>query len=949
LGSLDDLGSTSDAGIDLGGLDDLDSTGDSGSDLGSLDDFGGDTGSSDNSGTDFADLDDLGSSGDTGSDLGGLDDLGIDLGSDTGSSDNSATDFADLDDLGALNDLGSTGDSGSDLGSLDDFGGDTGSSDNSAADFAGLDDLGSTIDSGSDLGTLNDLGNTGDSGSDLGGLDDLGGDINLDDLGTTSDIEIDSVMDTPEVGDDTIGELASLDDEASIPDLESFSPTDEAMKDSNEELDDLSFSISGFTDIDDSGASDFSYETPGASFSTGDFEDMDSRSSFTEDEYAKFKKNLAKYPLNLRVELEKIIADDAYKDDAIFEIIEKIIKGATARQIASYLQKYLDVDVSVPRDYERRTAEQYAAYKKSLEYQLKNRILPLLAVAVVFGFLCWGLFVFTEKFIYRPAMADKNYKAGYSLLQEDMFPQSEIKFNEAVSYKPKKGWYLKYAQGYRDKKQYDRARAMYERTIKVFNHDKTAGMEWAKMELYDLYNYQRAEQLVKREILDNHINDPDGMLLLGDVYLEWATEKDPSKFEEALIHYNDVNNMYGPNVEYDKRFMRYYIRTNDLKTVLAYKAYFYPDDVKEAKRNKRNKKVLTSADLIELSEYLMEKLYGPLPPNEEYLRSHIENVRQLLDMAVEADKTVPEAYYNLARYFIQTENQNNSEILLTTSLKLFENAADRKPERIQKNIDAYRLLGELYVSQQQYLLAEETYGQGIKLFEDEQEKSFLKPTEKIGHLYSDVGDLDYFISGNTDIALANYKKAIENGYETPSVNYRIGYIEYADKNYSEALKSFLKVNQDKYYDRNLMFAIGNVLSLRNDDYSSQGYYQRLLEDLDRDRNRVLMPQVKTSDAELVDLYMKTSNNLGVVLHRLANRTGNSQLNAQSMVMFSDSIRAWDSLTRNPETLIRIDGSNLASQNMKYVSHPYSNFSPAIYIEIPRTLDGEKVLEQTFVK
>lgn len=756
-------------------------------------------------------------------------------------------------------------------------------------------------------------------------------------------------MDAPEADDDTLGELTSLDDDASVPDLESFSPTDEAMKDSAEELDDLSFSISGFTDADDSGVSDFSYETPGTTFSNNDADDVDSRSSFTEEEYAKFKKNLAKYPLNLRVELEKIIADDSYKDDAVFEIIEKIIKGATARQIASYLQKYLDVDVSVPRDYERRTAEQYAAYKKSLEYQLKNRILPLLAVAVVFGFLCWGLFVFTEKFIYRPAMADKNYKAGYSLLQEDMFPQSEIKFNEAVSYKPKKGWYLKYAQGYRDKKQYDRARAMYERTTKVFNHDKTAGMEWAKMELYDLYNYEGAEQLVKREILDNHINDPDGMLLLGDVYLEWATEKDPSKFQEALIHYNDVNNMYGPNVEYDKRFMRYYIRTNDLKTVLAYKAYFYPDDVKEAKRNKRNKKVLTSSDLIELSEYLMDKLYGPLPPNEEYLRSHIENVRQLLDMAVEADKTVPEAYYNLARYFIQTENQNNAEILLSTSLKLFENAEERKPERIQKNVDAYRLLGELYTSQQQYLLAEETYGQGIKLFEDEQEKSFLKPTEKIGHLYSDVGDLDYFISGNTDIALANYQKAIENGYETPSVNYRIGYIEYAGKNYSEALKSFLKVNQDKYYDRNLMFAIGNVLSLRNDDYSSQGYYQRLLEDLDKDRTRVLMPQVKTSDAELVDLYMKTSNNLGVVLHRLANRTGNSQLNAQSMVMFSDSIRAWDSLTRNPETLIRIDGSNLASQNMKYVSHPYSNFSPAIYIEIPRTLDGEKVLEQTFVK
>ena len=38
---------------------------------------------------------------------------------------------------------------------------------------------------------------------------------------------------------------------------------------------------------------------------------------------------------------------------------------------------------------------------------------------------------------------------------------------------------------------------------------------------------ERAEEIIKREILDYHINDPDALLLLGDVYLEWATEKNP--------------------------------------------------------------------------------------------------------------------------------------------------------------------------------------------------------------------------------------------------------------------------------------------------------------------------------------------------------------------------------------------------------------------------------------
>ena len=90
--------------------------------------------------------------------------------------------------------------------------------------------------------------------------------------------------------------------------------------------------------------------------------------------------------------------------------------------------------------------------------------------------------------------------------------------------------------------------------------------------------------------------------------------------------------------------------------------------------------------------------------------------------------------------------------------------------------------------------------------------------------------------------------------------------------------------------------------------------------------------------------MKANNNLGVTLYRLAQQTGNSNMNAEAMVRLSDSIRAWDSLTRNPNTMIRLEGSNLAAQNSKYITHPYPEFEPAIYTDIPRLLAGEKGLE-----
>lgn len=764
------------------------------------------------------------------------------------------------------------------------------------------------------------------------------GDIEFTDEGS-SDIGTSDILSEIENGNDlgAISNLNSSDEELdSLPfdSLGDFTTTDESMENSNS----MDFEIPGFSGGDDF---DFDYSNISNNNASSIDSPVEKRTSLTEEEYKIFKKNLKEYPLNLRIEIEKLIVGNEFKDDVVFVVIEKIINGSSARQISAYLSKYLDISVEVPRDFERRTAQQYDAYKKSLEYQLKNRVLPIFIASVLAVCMAVGMFFLVERFVYRPVMADMLYKEGYELLESNLFPQSEATFNRAVTFKPKKKWFFKYARGYCEKKQYDRSRRMYENSLLRFNHDKLLGMEYAQMELYELFNYERAEEIVKREILDYHINDPDALLLLGDIYLEWATEKDPEKFKLAFAQYTDLISLFGNSDEYTKRLMRYYIRTDNLREVLPIKAYFYG----------LKKNVLGSSDLTELSGYLLDKLYGYLSPSDEYLRTQIENVRQLLEMAIEADPSVPEPHYNLARYFIYTGNEENAQILLNSAISQFDNSKTQKPKRIQKNIDCYRLLGEIYTNQQQYLLAEETYGKGIVLFETEQKNSFLKATPEIGKLYADLGDLDYFISGNMDNALISFNKAISNEYDNASVNYKIGFIQYANENYEQALTSFIKVAQEKSEDKHLLFSLGNVLALRNDDYSAQGYYERLIDKLDLEKARagVLLPQIQSSDGELVDLYMKTSNNLGVILNRLAKRTGNSSLNAQAMVNLSSSLRAWDALTRNQTTMVRLDGSNLAAQNLKYISHPYSDFEPSIYVSIPRVLVGEHILEQTFIK
>ena len=91
------------------------------------------------------------------------------------------------------------------------------------------------------------------------------------------------------------------------------------------------------------------------------------------------------------------------------------------------------------------------------------------------------------------------------------------------------------------------------------------------------------------------------------------------------------------------------------------------------------------------------------------------------------------------------------------------------------------------------------------------------------------------------------------------------------------------------------------------------------------------------------LYLYAANNYGVVLHKIARRTGNSQKNAQSIVQFQQSLRAWDSLTRNQTSMKRLEGSNLAAENIKYITHPVTDFEPSIYLDIPKTLTDQERL------
>ena len=654
------------------------------------------------------------------------------------------------------------------------------------------------------------------------------------------------------------------------------------------------------------------------------------KNTLTDKEYEAFLRNLKDYPLNLRIEIEKFIVGDEFKDEVVYDVIQKVIKKVSARHLASHLEKLLDINIPVPREFERRTVAQYEEYKKSAEYQLKNRIIPAAIIGLLSACILFLIFLFAKNFIYIPAKANSIYKEGYALLEAGAYPQSEELFDEASSYQRQKRWFFKYAEGYSNHKQYERARLVYQSGLRYFNHDKKMGLKYAEMELYQLRNYENAENVVRREVLDYYINDKDGMLLLGDIFLEWGSDKEPRKLDEAYEVYSDIISLYGQKDPYLARLLRYYIRTDDLRNVLQLKDYFYP-----------RKKSLGGQDLVELSGYLLDKVSGNIAPADEKLLVYIEDVRELLERAVKLAPEIPESTYNMGLYFLNSKNYIPAKEWLLLSLDAFEKYPFRTKARVLNHINTYRLLGDIGMEDEEYIEAEEFYRKGISLFEEEKVAG-LQGNKNVGKLYASLGDLCYFITGDFDEALKSYKVSVDTDNDTASIRYKMGYIYYTQKEYTEAVNAFIKTVEGKPNDTHALLALGNTLSIRGDNYAAQGYYERLMVLLENQRVRynIMLPQVNEVHGDIVNVYLMASNNLGVTQYRLAQQIGDSSLNGEALANFTASLRAWDALTRNPETMIRLPGSNLAERNIAYMTAPLSEYEPAIYMEIPVMLEGE---------
>jgi tetratricopeptide (TPR) repeat protein len=662
----------------------------------------------------------------------------------------------------------------------------------------------------------------------------------------------------------------------------------------------------------------------------------------SEADFGKFLAELSTFPLNLRIACEEFIAGDSGTEAQKMGLVHDILTKTPVRKVAKTVEGYLSRLIPIPKDFEKKSMEEFEQEKSSLKYVFLNKIAPAAVLFSIIAVLSACVVFLSYEFIYRPLAAESLYRRGYSAIQDTRYTQAMELFNTAVGIWDKKPWYFKYARAFRDQKQYIAAESMYERILAHFRNDKRGGLEYADMLRTDLRNFEKAETVLRRRVLDNYVNDPDGLLQLGDTFLDWGDEDFPTpeektaKYEEGRKCYATLINLYGSGDLYLARMMRYFIRTDNLKETLQLKEHFVG---KKAK--------IGADDLVELSGYLLQKRYEPAPGDNEYLRGRIEDVRMFLERAVKADPSVPEAHYNLGRFFIYNYKPQNAKAALSEALRRFDEARTMSPKRVLAHVDAYRLRGELDSENMEYLKARDLYAKGITLYEEQRLNRTVKQSPRVGKLYADIADIDYFISGDLDSALMNYTKATDELGDTPSVRYRLGYIRFQKEDYETAMHEFLRSSLALPDDRNVQYSLGNTLFRRGDWFAAQGYYEKLMTSLDAERVRkgVVLPQIRAEQAAFVETYMRASNNLAVALERVSGRTGNSQKRARAIALLSESNRAWDGLTRNPNTLVRASGSNLAFLNIQNMMQPRSAFVPEIYQDLPRTLEGEPVLRQ----
>ncbi|MDR1178241.1 MAG: tetratricopeptide repeat protein, partial [Spirochaetaceae bacterium] len=714
------------------------------------------------------------------------------------------------------------------------------------------------------------------------------------------------------------------------------------------------FSLSGIDDIFSGAASGTpSPETRPKLEASGDVEEI----QLSREELEKLEATLAAYPLNLRIACEELIAEQAVAPDMMSALIKKLTGGASPKETATLAEKILGRSIPIPRGFEKKSGAELEAEQSSFAYIFVHNFLPIFRIVMFCGLLILSLGYLVNQFVITPIRAGNTYKRGYSRIEAGDYTQANVVFEEALRIRRIKKWFFRYAEGFRDARQYIDAENKYEQLLRNYPRDKQGALDYADLETNYLMNYEKADEILRHNILDYSLDDREGLLAQGDNKLLWGDngrsddgselprEVKNQYYEDARRAYARLMEKYGSKDEFLERMLKYFIRTDQLGQVLPLQVHFM---------SSRKSKISAPA-LTELGAYLLDKRFEETRGVPDENISRIEGLRALLLRAVDAGPGYPEAHYQLSRYYSHYGSASEERQALENAVRAFDRAGENSIHRISDRIEAQRRYAWLLTLGGESFPAEEQLVKGITIFEDALRRNLLTRSPRYGRLYADLGDLEYFRKdGNMAAALRYYGDAERSGWAPPEILYRTGAAHYQRQEWEAALEKFFEVSSSMPLNRRILYALGNASHQRGDYYAAEGYYTMLLDLLDAERARfpLLQPQERPEHMELAERIMVLRNNLGVTMDALADRTGNPAYRPRALAFYSESARAWDTLTRDSETMVRMSpenssgpGLNLGFLNSGYSLHPVPGFTPQIYTHIDKDVLEPSIWEQ----
>jgi len=657
----------------------------------------------------------------------------------------------------------------------------------------------------------------------------------------------------------------------------------------------------------------------------------------SKDDLRALQGTLAGYPLNLRIACQEIIAEQDVSPEKMSKLITHLVQEAPAKETAALAGEILDRKITIPKGFEKSSGEALEAEKSTFGYIFVNSFLPVLRMVLVIGVLTFSIFYLAFTFVFTPLRAERIYRRGYELIHAGDFQRANERFAEAFNIHRNRNWFYRYAEAFLYHWQLTLAEQKYEMLLRYFPRDRRGVLDFAAMQTNYRRNYARADQLLRREILDFNPNDFDALLAAGQNSLAWA-EEDPSQFDSARISFARLLEVHGWEPVVVEWMMKYFIRTDNLGQVLHLRDWF----------DAHPRRTMQATTLSELGGYLLDKQFEDVwgVPNE--FLGQIRGVPDILREAMELDPSLPEPFYHLSRFYRSLGQRDRERVSLEYAIRAFDNVRDESVRRRRYRVDAHQRYADVLINDREFMAAERQLLRGVTLYEDGMTRRWLAPSPEFGRLFAGLGDLEFFVkTGDMEAALNHYRRAAHLGWAPPEMRFRMGAAYYNLENWGNALEHFFIASRDLPQNRRVLFALGNAALKRGDFHAAQGFYGRLLDMLENQRSRlpILLPNDRPEYLELAERLMMARNNAGVASEMLSVQTGDLSHRHRAMALYSEAQRAWDARHRDPATMIRSGGVPLPHLNMRNALHPQPGFEPQIFIRIDMDADENSPWER----